>query len=158
MRGVFPASFDPITNGHIDLATRASRFCDELIVAVYDRPAKALMFTLDERLEMARAALAHLDNVRVEPFSGLLVNFAREIEADIIIRGMRGASDFDVEQRLATANRQMVPDIETVALFGDSMWMFVSSTLIKEIALLGGDITNFVPPLVAERLRDRASR
>ena len=157
MRAVFPASFDPITNGHVDLATRASRLCDELVVAVYDRPAKVLMFSLDERLEMASAALSHLHNVRVEPFTGLLVGFARQIDARFIIRGMRGASDFDVELQLASANRQMAPEIETIALFGDSRWGFVSSTLIKEIALLGGDIAAFVPPLVAERLRERAS-
>jgi pantetheine-phosphate adenylyltransferase len=157
MRGVFPASFDPMTNGHVDLASRASRLCDELVVAVYDRPAKVLLFSLDERLEMAAAALSHLPNVRVKPFTGLLVSFARQIDANFIIRGMRGASDFDVELRLAAANRQMAPEIETIALFGDSRWEFVSSTLIKEIALLGGDITAFVPALVAQRLRDRAS-
>src|SRR5262249_38890651 len=155
MRGVFPASFDPMTNGHVDLASRASRLCDELVVAVYDRPAKALLFSLDERLEMAAAALSHLPNVQVKPFTGLLVSFARQIDANFIIRGMRGASDFDVELRLAAANRQMAPEIETIALFGDSRWEFVSSTLIKEIALLGGDIAAFVPALVAERLRKR---
>lgn len=152
MRAIFPASFDPITNGHLDLATRASRLFDELVVAVYDKPAKKLLFSLEDRVELARASTAHLSNVRVEPFSGLMVEFAHRIGAGVVVRGMRSASDFDAEYQQATANREMAPDLEIVLLMGHNKWSFISSTLIKEIASLGGDVSSFVPPPVAERL------
>ena len=153
MRAIFPASFDPITNGHLDIATRASRLFDELVVAVYDKPAKRLLFDLDERVALARAATAHLPNVRVEPFSGLMVEFARRIGAGVVVRGMRAASDFDAEHQLAIAYRELAPELEVVVLMGHSTWSFVSSSLIKEIAVLGGDVASFVPAPVARRLR-----
>lgn len=153
MRALFPASFDPITNGHLDLATRASRLFDELVLAVYDKPAKKLRFTLEERVELARASTAHLPNVRVEPFGGLMVDFARRTGAGVVVRGLRSSSDFDAEYQQATANREMAPDLEIVLLMGHNKWSFISATLIKEIAALGGDVSSFVPPPVAERLR-----
>jgi pantetheine-phosphate adenylyltransferase len=153
MRAVFPASFDPITNGHLDIATRAGRLFDELVLAVYDKPAKNLLFSPEERVELARAATAHLPNVRVEIFSGLLVRYAQKVGAGVIVRGMRGASDFDGEVQQATANRLMAPDIETIFMVSDSKYAFISSTLMKQIARLGGDVAPFVPPPVAERLR-----
>lgn len=155
MRAIFPASFDPITNGHLDLATRASRLFDELIVAVYDKPAKRLLFTVEERVILAAEATAHLPNVRVEQFTGLMVEFARRSGAGAVVRGMRAASDFDAEYQLATAYHELAPELEIILLMGHSKWSFVSSTLIKEIAALGGDVTNFVPPPVADRLRER---
>lgn len=153
MRAIFPASFDPITNGHLDVATRASRLFDELVLAVYDKPAKNLMFALDERVELAQASTAHLPNVRVEAFGGLMVAFARRVGAGVVVRGLRSAADFDPEYQQATANHQLAPDLEIVLLLSHSTWAFVSSTLIKEIAQLGGDVGGFVPPPVAELLR-----
>jgi len=153
MRALFPASFDPMTNGHLDVATRASRLFDELVLAIYDKPAKSLLFSVEERVALARASTAGLPNVRVETYSGLTVEFARRIGAGVMVRGLRTGSDFDAELQLATANHELVPDIETVLLVGQ--WSFISSSLIKEIARLGGDVARFVPLPVAERLRDR---
>ena len=157
MRAIFPASFDPITNGHLDIATRASRLFDDLVVAVYDTPAKPLLFSLEERVALARASTAHLPNVRVEQYSGLTVEFARRVGAGVIVRGLRAASDFDWEYLQATANHELAPELEIVLLMSHSKWSFISSTLIKEIVQLGGDVARFVPPPVAERLRERRS-
>ena len=153
MRAVFPASFDPITNGHLDITTRASRLFDELVLAVYDKPAKNLLFLPEERVELARASTAHLPNVRVELFGGLMVRYARSVGARVVIRGLRSPADFDAEQQQATANRLMAPEIDTVFMMSDRKNAFISSTLMKQIAQLGGDVTAFVPPPVAERLR-----
>ena len=153
MRAIFPASFDPITNGHLDIATRASRLFDDLVLAVYDKPNKRLLFSVEERLELARASTAHLPNVSAQPFSGLTVEFARRVGAGVMVRGLRAASDFDAEAQLAAANHELAPDLEVVLLIGHTRWAFISSTLIKEIAQLGGDVARFVPPPVAERLR-----
>jgi len=152
MRAVFPASFDPITNGHLDIATRAGRLFDELVLAVYDQPAKSLLFSPEERVELARASTAHLPNVRVELFGGLMVRYAQSIGARVVVRGLRSGSDFDAEARQATANRLMAPEIDTLFMMSDSRYAFISSTLMKQIAQLGGDVTSFVPPPVAERL------
>jgi pantetheine-phosphate adenylyltransferase len=152
MRAVFPASFDPITNGHLDIATRASRLCDELILAVYDKPAKNLLFSLEERVGLARASTAHLPNVRVEPFGGLMARYAQSVGAEVVVRGLRSPADFDAEQQQATANRLMAPEIDTIFMMSDSKYAFISSTLMKQIAQLGGDVTAFVPPPVVERL------
>lgn len=153
MRAIFPASFDPITNGHLDVATRASRLFDELVLAVYDKPNKRLLFAVEERVALARASTAQLPNVRVEPFGGLMVEFARRVGAGAVVRGLRSASDFDAESQQATANHELAPELELVLLISHSRWSFISSTLVKEIALLGGDVARFVPPPVAERLR-----
>ncbi len=152
MRAVFPASFDPITNGHLDIATRASRLYDELILAVYDKPAKNLLFSLEERVGLARASTAHLPNVRVEPFGGLMARYAQSVGAEVVVRGLRSPADFDAEQQQATANRLMAPEIDTIFMMSDSKYAFISSTLMKQIAQLGGDVTAFVPPPVVERL------
>ena len=141
MRAIFPASFDPITNGHLDIATRASRLFDDLVIAVYDTPAKALLFSLEERVALARASTAHLPNVRVEEYSGLTVEFARRVGARVIVRGLRAASDFDWEYLQATANHELAPELEIVLLMSHSKWSFISSTLIKEIVQLGGDVS-----------------
>ncbi len=152
---VFPASFDPVTNGHLDIATRASRLFDELVLAVYDAPAKNVLFSPEERVDLVRASMAHLPNVRAELFSGLMVRYAQGIGASVVVRGLRSPADFDAEQQQATANRLMAPEIDTVFMMSDSKYAFVSSTLMKQIAHLGGDVTSFVPPSVAARLRAR---
>ena len=155
MRAIFPASFDPITNGHLDIASRSARMFDELYVAVYDKPAKAMLFSVGERVELASAATAHLPNVRVCSFDGLTVEFARQIGASVVVRGMRRASDFESEYQLAAANHELAPEIDVVLLMSHTQWSFISSSLIKEIASLGGDVAHFVPQPVAERLRDK---
>src|SRR5438270_6868889 len=129
MRAIFPASFDPITNGHLDVATRASRLFDELIIAVFDRPAKNLLFTLEERVELAGAATAHLPNVRVEGYGGLTVEYARRTGARAIVRGLRAVSDFESEFQLGHANRELAADIETVCLMSAVQWTFLSSSI-----------------------------
>ena len=152
MRAIFPASFDPITNGHLDVAERASRIFDEVVIAVYRSPAKSVLLPWEERIALARASIAHLPNGRVEGFDGLMVNYARSIGADVVVRGLRVVSDFDGELQYASANRALAPDLETVCLISSLHLMFVSSSRIKEIALLGGDVSGMVPPPVAARL------
>lgn len=153
MRAIFPASFDPITNGHLDIATRASALFDELVVAVYSTPRKQVLFPWEERISMARASVAHLPNVRVEGFSGLMVEYAKAVGARVIVRGLRAGSDFEGEFQYALANRRLAPDLETICLIGSQDLMFISSSRIKEVALLGGNVADLVPPPVAERLR-----
>ena len=157
IRAIFPASFDPITNGHLDVATRASTLCDELILAVFDRPAKNVLFSLDERVAMASAATAQLLNVRVDGFGGqLTVEYARRKGATVLVRGLRAASDFEGEFQMGHANRRLAPEIETVCLISAPEWTFISSSIIKEIARLGGDVSGFVPPAVLPYLLARA--
>lgn len=152
MRAIFPASFDPITNGHLDIATRASRLFDDLVIAVYDKPEKQLLLAWPERIALVRAATAHLANVRVEGFRGLMVDYARSIGADVVVRGLRVVSDFEGELVYATANRSLAPDLETICLICSPDLLFISSSRVKEIALLGGDVSMMVPPPVVERL------
>jgi pantetheine-phosphate adenylyltransferase len=152
MRAIFPASFDPITNGHLDLVTRASRLFDDLVLAVYDRPDKPLLLPWRERIELARAATSQLSNVRVEGFRGLMVDYARSIGAGVVVRGLRMVSDFDGELGYATANRVLAPNLETICLICSPDLLFISSSRVKEIALLGGDVSAMVPPPVIERL------
>lgn len=155
MRAIFPASFDPITNGHVDIAARACRLFDDLVIAVYDRPNKGrVLFSVEERVAMAEESTRHLPNTRVLPFSGLMVRFAREIGAGVVVRGMRASSDFEAEFQLGAAYYELDPELEVVLLMGRSKWSFISSTLIKEIASLGGAVEAFVPPPVAARLRE----
>ncbi|GAC1429673.1 MAG: pantetheine-phosphate adenylyltransferase [Chloroflexota bacterium] len=157
IRAIFPASFDPITNGHLDIATRASRLFDELTLAVFDRPAKSLLFSLEERVGMAAAATAHLRNVRVDSYGGeLTVDYARRKGAKVLVRGLRAASDFEGEFQMGHANRQLAPDIETICLMSAPEWSFISSSIIKEIARLGGNVAGFVPPAVLPALLARA--
>ncbi|HWE64033.1 MAG TPA: pantetheine-phosphate adenylyltransferase [Chloroflexota bacterium] len=152
MRAIFPASFDPITNGHLDIATRASHLFDQLVIAVYDKPDKQVLLPWPERIALARAATAHLANTRVEGFRGLMVEYARGIGADVVVRGLRVVSDFEGELVYASANRALAPTLETICLICSPDLMFISSSRIKEIALLGGDISAMVPPPVVERL------
>jgi pantetheine-phosphate adenylyltransferase len=150
---VYPGTFDPITLGHEDLVRRASRLFDRLILAVADSRAKQPFFTLDERVEMAREVVKDVRNVEVMGFSGLLMKFVQDNGARVVVRGLRAVSDFEHEFQLAGMNRGMYPDVETVFLTPGEQFMFVSATIVREISVLGGDTTKFVPPLVAQRLK-----
>ncbi len=145
---IYPGTFDPIHLGHVDIATRAANIFDELVVAVYDRPAKSLLFTVEERVELARRALDGLAGVRVVPYGGLTVDFARQVEAQVIVRGLRVISDFELEYQMALTNSQLAPEIEFVCLMTRQTHAFLSSSIVKEIALLGGDVSAVVPPHV----------
>lgn len=155
-RAIYPATFDPITNGHIDIAARAAKLFDELIVGVYDRPMKSLLFSIEERLQMTREALTHLKNVQVKSYSGLTVNFAKEQGAGYIVRGLRALSDFEWELQLSLANHKLEPDIETVCLMASQEYSFLSSSILREIGLNAGDIEHMAPPAVVKALRQKA--
>ena len=148
VRAVYPGTFDPLTRGHEDLFRRASKLYDEVVVGVADSQSKRPLFTLDERLQIAREALSDLKNVRIEAFRGLLIHFAKEHEAQVILRGLRAVSDFDYEFQLAGMNRQLMPEVETVFMTPSENYQFVSATLVREIATMGGDVTKFVSPSV----------
>ena len=152
---IYPGTFDPITHGHEDLVYRASRLFDKVIVAVAVSSGKAPFFSLEERTEMARDVLSGYSNVEVTGFSGLLMEFARQQDAHIIIRGLRAVSDFEYEFQLAGMNRGLYPDVETIFLTPSEQYMFISATIVREIARLGGDVSKFVHPLVIERLRQK---
>ncbi len=152
---LYPGSFDPITNGHVDVATRAARLFDRVIVAVYDAPPKRLLFSTEERVQMARDALSHLPNVEVGSYTGLTVAFARQVGAGVIVRGLRVISDFELEHQMALTNRELAPDVDTVCLMTRREYAFLSATIVKEIAKLGGPVENFVPAHVAHALRLR---
>ncbi len=154
-RVLYPGTFDPITNGHIDLVERAARLFDEVIIAVAASPKKGPLFPLEQRVELARRATAHLPNVRVEGFSNLLASFVREMQANVLMRGLRAVSDFEYEFQLANMNRKLVPDVESLFLTPCEQFSFISSTLVREIASLGGDVSQFVHPVVAEALAER---
>jgi pantetheine-phosphate adenylyltransferase len=153
---VYPGTFDPITNGHTDLVQRAARLFDRVIVAVAANPGKAPAFALEQRVGLARTVLAGLPNVEVRSFDSLLVDFLHQRGADVILRGLRAVSDFEYEFQLASMNRQLAPDIETVFLTPSEQYAFVSSSLVREIAMLGGDVSAFVHPEVVAALRGRA--
>jgi pantetheine-phosphate adenylyltransferase len=155
VRAIYPGSFDPIHNGHIDIAERAARIFDEVIVGVYDMPKKRLLFSVDERVALARQALQQIPNVKVAKFSGFTVDYAREVGAAVLVRGLRVFSDFEFEFRMGLANKRLAPEIETVAIMTDEQHVAISSSTIREIAELGGDVTTMVPAFVAQALRER---
>ena len=149
---IYPGTFDPIHFGHVDIAMRAANIFDELLVAVYDQPAKSLMFTVEERVALARQALSDLPGVRVTPYGGLTVEFARQVGARAIVRGLRVISDFELEYQMALTNRQLAPEIEFVCLMTRQDHAFLSSSIVKEIALLRGDVSEMTPPHVTAAL------
>jgi pantetheine-phosphate adenylyltransferase len=151
-KAIYPGTFDPITRGHEDLVRRAARLFDHVVLAVADSRAKRPFFTTEERVEMAQAVLADCENVEVKSFSGLLMDFLREQDARIILRGLRAVSDFEYEFQMAGMNRQLYPDVETVFLTPAEQYMFISATIVREIATLGGDVSPFVNPLVLARI------
>lgn len=152
---IYPGSFDPITNGHLDIATRAAKIFEKLIVGVYDIPAKHIIFTAEERVEMVRQAIVHLPNVSVEAFSGLTVDFARKVKAGVMVRGLRMSGDFEREFNMAMINKKLHPDLELVCLMASLEYQFLSSSMMKEAASLGGCIDELVPKHVAVALRKK---
>jgi pantetheine-phosphate adenylyltransferase len=155
IKAIYPGTFDPPTNGHLDLIERSAKLFDVLIVAVGESMEKKPLFTLEERLNMLRELCAQYPNVEVSHFDGLLVNFAKEVGAKVIIRGLRAISDFEYEMQMALMNRKLAPNIETLFLMTSEKWSFLSSSLVKEIALLGGCIKDLVPPIVENYLREK---
>lgn len=152
---VYPGTFDPVTNGHTDLVERAARLFDQVIVAVAANAGKQAAFPIETRVNLAAEALAHIDNVEVCSFDNLLVDFMRQREAQVILRGLRAVSDFEYEFQLAGMNRHLAPDIETMFLTPAEQYAYISSSLVREIASLGGDVTPFVPKKVVAALRGR---
>ena len=155
IRAVYPGTFDPLTRGHEDLVRRASVLFDAVILGVADSRAKKPFFSLQERLEMAREVLADLRNVEVVGFSGLLIDFARQHNARVVVRGLRAVSDFEYEFQLAGMNRNLDASMETVFLTPSEQHMFISATLVREIAMFGGDISKFVHPVVRAKLAEK---
>jgi len=147
---LYPGSFDPVTVGHVDVATRASRLFEKLIISVYETPSKNLLFNTEERLQLMKDACSHLPNVEVIKFSGLVVRCAKCVGAQVIVRGLRSGSDFEYEFDMAFMNRRLEPDVDLVCFMTSQDYMFVSASLLKEVARLGGDITEMVPPNVAK--------
>jgi pantetheine-phosphate adenylyltransferase len=155
VRALFPGTFDPIHYGHIDIAERSIRIFDELVIAVYDRPLKSLMFDPEERISLVKETFKDQVRIRVSAYSGLTVDFCRQIEAQVIVRGLRVFSDFEFEFRMALANHRLAPDVESVAFITDEEHTFLSSTTVREIASLGGDVSSMVPPHVEKALKEK---
>ncbi len=149
---VYPASLDPIHFGHIDVAVRASRIFDEVIVAIYASPKKNVLFPLEERVTLAEFSFQEYNNIRVASYSGLTVNYAQQVGAIALIRGLRVFGDFEFEFRMGMANKKLAPDVETVAILADEKFMYISSSTVREIAELGGDVSKMVPSHVHEAL------
>ncbi len=152
---VYPGSFDPPTNGHIDIVKRGLKIFDGIIVAIMRNPNKTGLFTIDERKEMLEASLVDYPNVEIDAFEGLTVDYAAQKGVTAMIRGMRVVSDFEGEFQLAMINRKLNKEIETVSLMAGLSWVFISSSIVKEAASFGGDVTNMVPPLVNQRLKEK---
>ncbi|MBX2837866.1 MAG: pantetheine-phosphate adenylyltransferase [Gammaproteobacteria bacterium] len=152
---IYPGTFDPMTLGHVDIAHRATKLFDEVIIAVADNPGKRPFFTLEERVSLATDILQDQQRIRVEPFTGLLVDHAKKVGANVIMRGLRAVSDFDYEVQIAGMNRQLSPQIETVFVSAAQDYTYLSSSLVREVASHGGDVSNFVHPLVNEALKKR---
>jgi pantetheine-phosphate adenylyltransferase len=152
---IYPGSFDPITNGHLDLIQRGLKIFDEIIVAIAVNPVKQPLFTIEERVELIREVLKDQPRVRIDHFTGLLVHFVRRQSTNVILRGLRAVSDFDYEFQLALMNRRLAPEIETVFLMTSLKWVFLSSSILKEAVSLGGIVEDIVPPLVFQRLREK---
>jgi len=152
---VYPGAFDPITNGHLDIAVRAAKLFQKLIIGVYDTPAKDLLFTTEERVDLVTQAIADCPNIEVESFTGLVVDFAKKVGAQTIVRGLRIGADFEREFEMALMNKKLSPDCELVCLMTNLTYQFLSSSLIKEVVSLGGYINDLVPKPVAEALKKK---
>ncbi len=157
-KAIYPGTFDPITKGHIDLAERASQLFDEVVIAIAASPSKQPLFDVDERLEMAQISLSHIDNISVVGFDGLLIECVRTAQAQVVLRGLRAVSDFEYEFQLAAMNRRLDPTVETMFLTPSENYTFLSASMVKEIASLGGDVSQFLHPQINKRLADRLGR
>lgn len=154
---IYPGSFDPITKGHLDIAERAAALFDELIVAVYARPAKNLLFNTEERLELARQAVAHIPNARVISYTGLTVELAQQMGVKVLVRGLRAGQDFEHEFEMALMNKKLAPDVESIFLMSSARYQFLSASLLKEVAELGGEVGDLLPEAVVTALQDKFS-
>ncbi|MFC1979607.1 pantetheine-phosphate adenylyltransferase [Chloroflexota bacterium] len=152
---IYPGSFDPITNGHLDIATRAAKLFEKLIIGVYDTPSKHLIFTTEERVELVRQAIVNLPNVEVEPFTGLTVDFSKKVKALAMVRGLRMSGDFEREFNMAMMNKKLYPGLELICLMANMEYQFISSSLLKEAAKLGGNIEDLVPKHVAVAMEEK---
>lgn len=149
---LFPGAFDPVHFGHINIAVRAAKIFDRLIVGIYENPVKNILFSVDERVEMFKEATQNMDNIEVTSYRGLTINYAAEVGAHVMVRGLRVFSDFDYEFRMALTNQELNPEIETVSFITNHRYTFISSTTVKEVATLNGDISMMVPDFVLERM------
>ena len=152
---IYPGSFDPITNGHLDVAVRASHVFDKVIIGVYDTPEKKLMFSQAERVELARKAVKNMSNIEVQPYSGLTVDFARKVGAPVMVRGLRVSADFEFEFDLAMMTNKLSPELEMVCFMANPQYQFLSSSLLKEVARLGGKVDDWVPASVAQAVKKK---
>jgi len=152
---IYPGTFDPITNGHLDIAERAAGLFDHVIFAIANNPKKNSLFTVDERIDLIQASIKHLDNVSVSSTTTLIVRFAKENEAVALIRGLRSISDFEYEFQMALMNRSLAPEISTIFMMPDEKYMHLNSTIVKEIAALNGDISTYVPAIVEAQLKSK---
>ena len=155
---VYPGSFDPVTNGHLDIVIRAAKLFDKVIIGVYDTPSKSLLFTTEERVDLVKQAIAGLPHVEVECFSGLVVDFVKAVGAQAIVRGLRVGADFEREFEMALMNKKLSPDCELICLMTNLKYQFLSSSLLKEVASLGGQIDSLVPKSVAAALKKKVRR
>ena len=155
IRAIYAGSFDPVTKGHLDVILRAAHIVDELVVGVLNNRAKSPLFSVEERVKMLEEVTKEYPNIRIHSFTGLLVDFAKECEAHIIVRGLRAITDFDYELQMAQTNRIMSPDLDTLFLTTSLEYAYLSSTTVKEVASFGGDISAFVPPYVEGKIRER---
>jgi len=155
---MYPGTFDPVTLGHEDLVRRGARLFDKVVVAIAANPGKVPMFTLEERVDLAKSALKHIDNVEVTGYTGLTVDFALKNDLQVIVRGLRAVSDFEYEFQLATMNRHLTDEVETIYLTPTEKFTFISSSLVREVASLGGDISEFVSPAAKKALLERCGR
>lgn len=157
-RALYPGTFDPLHNGHLDVVTRASRLFDEVLLAVYDAPPKKLLFSTEERVALATEAVAHMDNIKVVSYTGLTVEVARQHDAQVIVRGLRNVADFEYEKQIGWANSELAPDVDLLCLYCAGRFAYLSATILKEVASLGGDVTDWAPRSVLEALSERFNR
>ena len=154
---IYPGSFDPITNGHIDIATRAAKLFERIIIAIFESPDKHLSFTIEERVNLAKLAIANLPNVEVKSYNGLTVDFAKQVNAKVMVRGLRMSADFEREFEMAMMNKKLNPGLELVCLMANQNYQFLSSSLLKEVAALEGNISDLVPKHVAEAIKKKTA-